>query len=166
MEFYVITDLTPVWLWELSVLYHRHHLYDMGKFQVVTNFTPGLWWENSYKLVIRLPPNLKNKKWTQLERKPNCLETLETIMLKKLASKIATSGLSPVRTNTKGRDQHQQTRRAGTDQEAPRDETNTKGRDRHHVTRRAGTDQEAPRDEINTKERPKQRQKQENTIKD
>ena len=76
-------------------------------------------------------------------------------MLKKLASKIATSGLSPVRTNTKGRDQHQQTRRAGTDQEAPRDETNTKGRDRLHGTRRAGTDQEAPRDEIDTG--PKQR---------
>ena len=68
-------------------------------------------------------------------------------------------------TNTKGRDRHHGTRRAGT-RPAPRDETNTKGRDRHHETRRAGTDQEAPRDEINTKERPKQRRKQEKNIKD
>ena len=37
------------------------------------------------------------------------------------------------------------------------------GRDRHHGTRRAET-RPAPRDEINT--RPKQREKQENTIKD
>jgi len=65
-----------------------------------------------------------------------------------------------------GRDRHHGTRRAGTDQEGPRDETNTKGRDRHHRTRRAGTDQEGPRDETSTKERPKQRRKQEKNIKD
>ena len=45
----------------------------------------------------------------------------------------------------------------------PKDETNNKRRDRLHGTRKAETDQEA-RDEINT--RPRQREKQENTIKD
>ena len=69
--------------------------------------------------------------------------------------------LEPVKKD-QGRDRLHTTRSAET-RPAPKDETNNKKQDRLHATRRAETDQEA-RDEINT--RPRQREKQENTIKD
>ena len=38
MEFYVITDLTPVWQWEHSVLYHRHQIIRHGKISSSNGF--------------------------------------------------------------------------------------------------------------------------------